>query len=110
MSARKHKLTKSQYVMFQLADMMAWCEVGNTLCKKAADYDGKDRSPLFMKAAARVFSREVIETVFIKGLKIARGCDTEIEGLSEKLNALDIGKAMEDNLKDLDIISAELVK
>jgi alkylation response protein AidB-like acyl-CoA dehydrogenase len=109
-SARKLKLTKSQYVMFQLADMMAWCEVGDTLCKKAADYNGKDRSPEFMNAAARIFSREVIETVFIKGLKIARGCDTEIEGLSEKLNTLDIGKTMVDNLKDMDIISAELVR
>jgi alkylation response protein AidB-like acyl-CoA dehydrogenase len=109
-SARKLKLTKSQYVMFQIADMMTWCEVGDTLCKKAADYNGRDRSPEFMNAAARLFVREIVENVFIKGMKVARGCDAQIDGMSDKLNALDIGKSMEDNLKDMDIISAELVK
>ena len=38
-SVRKNKLTKSQYIMFLLADMMTWAEVGNALCLKADTYE-----------------------------------------------------------------------
>ena len=63
-----------------------------------------------MRAAARIFSREVVETVVIKGMKTARGCEKEIEGMPDKLNALDLGDTMKGNLQDMDMISAELVK
>jgi alkylation response protein AidB-like acyl-CoA dehydrogenase len=110
LAARKAKLTKSQYVMFLLADMMTWCEVGAALCKKASDYKGKARSPEFMKAAARLFVREVAEKVYINGLKICMGCETELGELAGRLNGLNIANLMKNNLKDMDIVSAELVK
>jgi alkylation response protein AidB-like acyl-CoA dehydrogenase len=109
-SARKEKLTKSQYVLFQLADMMTWCEVGDALCQKAATYNGKERTPEFMKATARLFAREVAEKVYMNGLRIARGCDKDIDEVMERLNSLDLAEAMRSNLKDMDLVARELVK
>ena len=110
-NSRKHKLTKSQYVMFLLADMMTWCEVANALCHKAAEYQGgQARSTLFIKAAARLFVREALEKVYVKGLKIAHGCGETIDEIEESLNGLNVGLAMKDNLKDMDMVAAELVK
>jgi alkylation response protein AidB-like acyl-CoA dehydrogenase len=110
MHARKVKLSKSQYAMFLLADMMTWCEVGGALCCKAAVYQGKQiRSPLFIKAAARIFARQVLEKVYVNGLKIVYGCDQTIDELKDKMGTLDLGLAMTDNLKDMDLIASELV-
>jgi alkylation response protein AidB-like acyl-CoA dehydrogenase len=110
LAARKAKLTKSQYVMFLLADMMTWCEVGETLCRKAASYEGKERSQEYMKAASRLFAREVCEKVYINGLRICAGCDTELNELIGKLNDLNLGKLMKNNLNDMDTIATGLVK
>jgi alkylation response protein AidB-like acyl-CoA dehydrogenase len=109
-NARKVKLTKSQYVMFLLADMMTWCEVGETLCQKAANYNGKERTPEFIEAAARLFAREVAEKVYFNGLRIAHGCGQEMNGLVEKLSSLDLAQAMKANLSDMDLVAKELVK
>jgi hypothetical protein len=110
-NSRKHKLTKSQYVMFLLADMMTWCEVANALCQKAAGYEGgQGRSISFIKAAASLFVREAVEKVYVNGLKIAYGCGDTIDALTENLNGLNVGLAMKDNLKDMDMVAAELVK
>jgi alkylation response protein AidB-like acyl-CoA dehydrogenase len=110
LGARKTKLTKSQYVMFLLADMMTLCEAGAALCRKAARHEGGERSPEFMKAAARLFVREAAEKVFINGLKICRGCEGSMDGMEERLISLDLSGMMKDNLKDMDTVSAELVK
>ena len=110
LAARKAKLTKSQYVMFLLADIMTWCEVGEALCRKAATHEGKGRSPEFMKAASRLFIREVCEKVYINGLKICAGCDTELKELTGILNDMNLGNLMQDNLKDMDTVATELVK
>jgi hypothetical protein len=122
LSARKYKLTKSQYVMFLLADMMTWVEVGDTLCRKAAYYKGgQARSPEFMNAAARLFAREAVEKILsnvreavekilFNGLKIAHGCGETIDEMVGELDGIDMAKAMKDNMKDMDLIAAELVK
>jgi alkylation response protein AidB-like acyl-CoA dehydrogenase len=110
MNVRKVKLTKSQHVMFLLSDMMTWCEVGKALCEKAADYEGAERSPEYMKASARLFAREVAEKVYINGLKIACGCDQEMPEVIQHLNALNLGEVMKANARDMDLIAEELVK
>ena len=110
LNARKNKLTKSQHVMFQLAEMITWCEVANAFCHKAAVYDGgQGRSPDFIKACARLFAREAIEKVYLNGLKVAQGCGPVIEEAIELLNSMNMGTAMTDGLKDMDLVSAELV-
>ena len=107
---RKLKLTKSQYVMFLLADMITWCEVGDALCNKAARVDGGERSHEFMQSAARLFVAEVLEKVYIDGLKIARGYDHDMTDELNRLNALDLAGALNAHLEDMDLIAAELVK
>jgi len=110
LNVRKLKMTRAQYIMFLLADMMTWCEVGETLCKKAATYEGKERTPEFIKAAARLFAREVAEKVYMNGIKIAGGCDHVMDEVMENLNSLGLGRAMKYNLKDMAIVTAELVR
>ncbi len=38
------------------------------------------------------------------------GCETELGELAGRLNGLNIANLMKNNLKDMDIVSAELVK
>ena len=107
--ARKEKLTKNQYVMFQLADMMTWAEVAKALCRKAAEGgDGKQRTPEFMKAAARIFAREAICKIRDNGLFIAQGCGTVLDETAKKLNALDTERILSGSLADMDMIAREL--
>jgi len=111
LAARKEKLTKSQYVMFLLADMMTWTEIGKALCQKAAVYEGQQtRTPTFIKAAARLFAREAAEKVHVNSIKITRGCNARIEGPTlEALAGLDLGRAMTGSLQDMDTLASELV-
>jgi hypothetical protein len=88
---------------------MAWCEVGEALCQKAATYNGKERTPEFMVAAARLFAREVAEKVYLNGLRITCGCDKDMEELKERLASLDLAQAMKANLSDMDLVARELV-
>jgi alkylation response protein AidB-like acyl-CoA dehydrogenase len=108
--ARKHKLTRHQYVMFLLADMMTWCEVGEALCRKATEVlPGAARSSGFMRAAARVFAAEAAEKVYVNGLKIVRGCETPVPEAEASLLGVDLGRALGDLLADMDLVAEELV-
>jgi alkylation response protein AidB-like acyl-CoA dehydrogenase len=49
LQARKLKINRSQYVMFMLADMMTWCEIGEALCHKASENEELERTPEFMQ-------------------------------------------------------------
>jgi alkylation response protein AidB-like acyl-CoA dehydrogenase len=111
LGARKYKLTKSQYVMFLLADMMTWCEVGGALCHKAALYTGDgSRSREFMNAAVRLFARDAVEKVYLNGLKIIYGCNQTIDEVGGELSALNMALAMNGKLNDMNLVSSELVK
>jgi alkylation response protein AidB-like acyl-CoA dehydrogenase len=109
-NTRREKLTKSQYVMFLLADMMTWVEVGEALCHKAAQYTGKERTAEFMNASARIFMREAMEKVYLNGLKIGHGCGVSMEDVQDKLRSLDMDAAMKNNLRDMDFVADELVR
>jgi len=110
LSARKEKLTKSQHVMFLLADMLVWTEIGNALCHKAAVYEGgQTRTPSFMKAAARIFAREAVEKVYINSLRITQGCEPKMDGMEGTLESIHLATALWGNLEDMDALAAELV-
>ncbi|MFP4087617.1 MAG: acyl-CoA dehydrogenase family protein [Desulfobacteraceae bacterium] len=110
LTARRHKLTKSQYVMFLLADMITWTEVADALCRKAALYEeGQARTPTFIKAAARLFVRETTEKIHVNGTRIAWGCGQRIHELTDLIQVHDLGRGMEGNLKDMGLIAAQLV-
>ena len=108
--SRRLKLSRSQYVMFLLADMIAWCEVGEAMCQKAAHYAGKERTPEFMRSVARLFAGETMEKVYLNGLNIAYGCNQQVEELAEKLQAMSMGRVMRHHLQDMDMVARELVK
>ncbi len=110
MAARKHKMTRSQHVMFLLADMMTWCEVSDALCRKAARGNPGERSADFLKASARLFAIEAAEVVLRNGLRIALGCGEEIQDAILALEDLRPEEILCDYLRDMDLIARELVQ
>ena len=110
LNTRKHKLTRSQYVMFLLADMMTWCEVGEALCHKAADHGRSSRSKSFMQAAARLFAGEAASRVYLNGLKIAHGSEEKVYEILPMLEALDMKEVMDGTVQDMDMVAAELIQ
>jgi len=110
LSGRSLKITKSQYLMFLLADMITWVEVAKATCLKAvSEKAGKTFSDEFILAVARLFARETAEKVYINTLKIVKSSQETPENLTEKLNFLDLNAFFEDYLKDMDLIAKELV-
>jgi hypothetical protein len=110
LNTRKHKLTRSQYVMFLLADMMTWSEVGAALCHKAAAGQGSGRPPEFLKAVARLFALEVETKVLVNGTKIGQGCGEPMGDVVPKLKALDLGETSAGFMADMDQVAAEIVR
>ncbi len=108
--ARNHKLTKSQHVLFLLADMITWCEVADALCRKAADADIKgSASAEFLKASARLFVREAMEKVFISCTKIAYGCGSAIDALGRAADNLGVAHSMDGYLKDMGTVASSIL-
>ncbi|RPI24912.1 MAG: acyl-CoA dehydrogenase [Acidobacteria bacterium] len=109
--ARELKLTKSQHVMFLLSDIMTWGEVAAALCHKAAGHQGgKKWSAEFMKAAARVFARDTVELAARNASKILRGCDPVAPNAERILAQLPTAEYQTGLMKDLDLVTAELVR
>lgn len=108
-NTRKHKLTRSQYVMFLLADMMTWCEVAEALCHKAAT-GGSGRSVEYLEAVARLFVRESAAMVYVNGCKIAQGYGEKIDEVLPALKDLELSQAMASVLEDMDRVAAELTR
>ena len=104
---RAAKLTKSQHVLFLLADVMTWAEVGEALCEKAASAAGASRG--YLMAASRLFAREVAEKVYCNGMKIACGCDPCIQEMLPVLEPLQPAKNLAGYMKDMDAIAAHLI-
>ena len=109
-STRKQKLTRLQHVMFLLADIITWCEVGEALCRKAANYEGGVRSKEYMDAAARLFAGQVVEKALFNGSKIACGCGEAMDEMLPKLKELDLRSTLKYYLKDMDKVALELKK
>ena len=110
LASRKAKLTKNQFVMFLLADMMTWCEVAEALSRKASSYEGgQARSCDFVQAAARLFAREAAEKVYTNGFKVAFGCGAELHELGSVLSDINLAAASVGTLEDMNLIASELV-
>ncbi|MGB5745689.1 MAG: acyl-CoA dehydrogenase family protein [Desulfobacterales bacterium] len=73
--AHEQKLTKQQYVMFALADMMAHVEVGASLARKAlAKVTNGQADAGKMELISRLFANETAQMVSQGILKIVMGC------------------------------------
>jgi alkylation response protein AidB-like acyl-CoA dehydrogenase len=107
--ARSLKVTKSQYHMFLLADMMTWVEVANATCRKASSEIGeRTLSRERMSAVARLFARESLERVYLNTLKIIEAGKEVPEEFKERLNSLVLGKIYEGAIRDMDLVAEEL--
>ncbi len=74
--AHNNRLTRQQAVMFALADMMAWVEVGGALARKAVKLtQANEADAEKYRAMARVFAGEVTQLVGENALKIAMSGD-----------------------------------
>jgi alkylation response protein AidB-like acyl-CoA dehydrogenase len=77
MLAHKHRLTRQQYVMFALADMMTHVEVGVSLARKAAGLgDQETAKAQKTRLASRIFAAEVATLVADRALAILLGSGT----------------------------------
>ncbi|MBW2335510.1 MAG: acyl-CoA dehydrogenase family protein [Deltaproteobacteria bacterium] len=73
--AHDQRLTRQQYIMFALADMMAHVEVGASLARRA--FDAVQRggaAALKIKLISRLFANEAAQMVSQGILKIVMGC------------------------------------
>jgi len=66
--ARTQRLTRQQFIQFQLADLMASAEIGVALCRAASREEGPDSDLLCAKA--RIFARETARMVAERSLVI----------------------------------------
>ncbi len=88
--ANEQRLTRQQYVMFMLADMMAWVEVGASLARKAAGSDhSTDVQAEKVRLISRLFAGEVARMVTDNVLRIITGC-----GVFEQQESADLLTAM----------------
>ncbi|MBI5590909.1 MAG: acyl-CoA dehydrogenase family protein [Deltaproteobacteria bacterium] len=72
--AHENRLTRSQHVMFCLADMMTHVEIGASLARKAAALSiSSDPRAQKIQAASRIFAAEVAQLVYQNMLKILLG-------------------------------------
>ncbi len=73
--AHDQRLTRQQYVMFALADMMAHVEVGASLARRAFDaVQGGGAAAEKIKLISRLFANEAAQMVSHGILKIVMGC------------------------------------
>jgi alkylation response protein AidB-like acyl-CoA dehydrogenase len=73
--AHEQRLTKQQYVMFALADMMAHVEVGAALARKThKKIQNGDADAEKLRLISRVFANDVSQMVSQGVLKIVMGC------------------------------------
>ena len=70
-----HRLTRRQYIMFALADMMTHVEVGVGLARRAFKFSrDEDSAAEKIKLISRLFGNEVAQVVSQNILKIVLGC------------------------------------
>ena len=74
MLVHQNKLTRKQYVMFALADMMTHVEVGACMARKAAAVEqAGDPAAEKLKIYSRIFANEVAQVVAHNVIKIVMG-------------------------------------
>lgn len=107
--SRAAKLSKSQHLLFLIADMITWSEVGQALCEKASQEAGGDSGD-YIRAIARLFTGEVLEKVYFNGLKIACGFGPRMEDILKKLDSLYPIGVLSGYMKDMDTVSVHMLR
>ena len=79
-----HRLSKQQFVLFTLADMVTWLEVGNCLTQKIFE---SQAIITHMKAISRLFAQQVSQTIFNGALTILQG-SKNCDGFDDCMNQM----------------------
>jgi alkylation response protein AidB-like acyl-CoA dehydrogenase len=102
--AHDHRLTKRQHVMFALADMMTYVEVGISLARKASAAGPSEAEVL--QAASRIFANEVCQLVLAKLRLILLGTgafeEAFIAEFMEKIGESELVKSYAGVIADMD--------
>jgi alkylation response protein AidB-like acyl-CoA dehydrogenase len=73
--AHDHRLTRQQYVMFSLADMMIHVEIGVSMARKVSTLAESERPETEkIRTMSRIFAGETAHLVANNSLKIIMGC------------------------------------
>ena len=104
------RLTREQYVMFTLADMITHVEVGASLARKAASLlRNADADAARMKAISRVFAAEVAQLVSVNIQKIVRGTgvldDNQAAEFMADVSLEKLAGSYRNLLKDMDLVA-----
>ncbi len=110
MLVNDNRLTKQQYIMFALADMMTHVEVGASMARRAMKLD-KTGNPGAekIKAVSRIFANDTAQLVAQNILKILKGSGVfDQETVSEFMETVAFNELIcsHDNIiKDMDIVA-----
>jgi alkylation response protein AidB-like acyl-CoA dehydrogenase len=102
-----HRLTRRQYIMFALADMMTHVEVGAGLARRAFEYARRgDSGAEKLKPISRLFGNEVAQVVSQNILKIVLGCgefdQTATADFLAKIGYTELTASYQNIIKDMD--------
>jgi alkylation response protein AidB-like acyl-CoA dehydrogenase len=108
--AHENRLTREQYVMFALADIMTHLEVGASLARKAVGRAGAG-SPEAPKtlAVSRLFAAETAQLFSQNILKILLGTGIfgreEVAGFLERISYGEFAYSCQNLIKDMDLVA-----
>ncbi len=110
MLVNDNRLTKQQYIMFALADMMTYVEVGASMARKAMNLN-KTGNPGAekIKAMSRIFANHTAQLVAQNILKILKGLGVfDQQTVSEFMETVAFNELIcsyENIIKDMDIVA-----
>lgn len=110
MLVNDNRLTKQQYIMFALADMMTYVEVGASMARKAMNLN-KTGNPGAekIKAMSRIFANHTAQLVAQNILKILKGSGVfDQQTVSEFMETVAFNELIcsyENIIKDMDIVA-----
>ena len=105
-----HKLTKQQYVMFALADMITYVEVGVSLARKAVGLtDAGDAQAEKTRAMSRIFANETAQLVAGNIIKILLGSGVmDPSAISDFMETISYNKLIfssQNIIADMDLVA-----
>ena len=110
MLVNDNRLTKQQYIMFALADMMTYVEVGASMARRAMNLN-KTGNPGAekIKAMSRIFANQTAQLVAQNILKILKGSGAfDRQTVSEFMETVAFNELIcsyENIIKDMDIVA-----
>ncbi len=113
--AHENRLTRKQFVMFALADMMTHVEIGANLARKAARLsESGDAKAEKIKAMSRIFANETSQLVTQNILKIIMGTgifnQAFVSEFMEKVSYDELISSYENVITDMDRVADTLFK